>query len=90
VATLVKQQGDAYTANGQRSEVRVYFNGGTVPGDTNRVYLEWTEDVIDTPYRDGASSPQEARDLGAKYRDDVISNHIEFYELMTPEKMQAD
>ena len=51
VATLVKQQGDTYTAADQRSEVRVYFNGGTVPGDNNRVYMEWTDETIGSPYR---------------------------------------
>ena len=48
VAALVQQQGDAYHNAGQRSEVRVYFNGGTVPGDIDRVYMEWTDNVIDS------------------------------------------
>ncbi|MCI0807620.1 MAG: hypothetical protein J4O01_02040 [Chloroflexi bacterium] len=90
VATLVKQQGDAYSSAGQRSEVRVYFNGGTVPGDNNRVYMEWTDETIDSPYREGASAPEEAREFGAEIRESVVSQHIEFFEMMIPAKMQDE
>lgn len=90
VATLVKQQGDAYTDAGQRSEVRVYFNGGTVPGDNNRVYMEWTDAVIDSPYREGLTLVPEAAVFGAKIREHVISQRIEFFEMMIPAKMQDD
>lgn len=90
VATLVQQQGDAYTNAGQRSEVRVYFNGGTVPGDNNRVYMEWTDTVIDSPYREGLTLSREAMVIGGKIREHVISQHIEFFELMIPAKMQDD
>jgi hypothetical protein len=90
VATLIKQQGDAYSAVGQRSEVRVYFNGGTIPGDNNRVYMEWTDESIQSPYRagDGVKSPQEANKFGAEARDLIIGSRIEFFEMMTPDKMQ--
>lgn len=88
VATLVKEQGDAYTAAGQRSEVSVYFNGGTVPGENNRVYMEWTDEVIDSPYREGLTLAPEAMAIGAKVREHVISQRIEFFELMIPAKMQ--
>lgn len=90
VATLVQQQGDAYHSAGQRSEVRVYFNGGTLPGDNNRVYMEWTDETIDSPYREGLTLPKEALEIGAKVRENVISQHIEFYEMMIPAKMQLD
>ena len=50
-ATLIQQQAAMYTDAGQRAEVQVYFNGGTLPGDTNRVYSERTAEVIDSPYR---------------------------------------
>lgn len=90
VATLIKQQGDAYSAAGQRSEVRVYFNGGTIPGDNNRVYMEWTDESIQSPYRagEGVSSPKEANKFGAEARELILSQRIEFFEMMIPEKMQ--
>ncbi|MCH7970392.1 MAG: hypothetical protein IH960_05030 [Chloroflexi bacterium] len=90
VATLVQQQGAVYTDAGQRSEVRVYFNGGTVPGDNNRVYMEWTAEVIDSPYREGNVLPKDVMGVGAKVREHVISQRIEFYELMIPAKMQDE
>jgi hypothetical protein len=67
----------------------VYFNSGTLPGEADRVYMEWTEESIESPYRKAGqvASPESARDLGAKLRELRIDSWIEFYELMTPEKM---
>ena len=48
-ATIAAAIGRSYEESGQRQPVRVYFNGGTVPGEKNRVYMEWTADVIDSP-----------------------------------------
>lgn len=89
-ATLIKQQAAVYTDAGQRSEVQVYFNGGTLPGDTNRVYSQWTADVIDSPYREGNVMPGDVSGAGAKLRGIVISNYIEFFELMVPAKEQHE
>jgi len=87
-ASLVAAMGEEYESAGKRSSSRVYFNGGTVPGKRNRVYMEWTEDVIDSTYRkDIVESPPKARDLYAKLREITEDTWIEFYELMTPEKM---
>jgi hypothetical protein len=85
-ATIAMKQGAEYEAAGQRSPSRVYYNGGTVPGEKNRVYVEWTADVIDSPSREGNVIPQSVRDAGAPGRDMVIDNWIEFHELMTPAK----
>ena len=89
-ATLIQQQAVVYTDAGQRAEVQVYFNGGTLPGDTNRVYSERTTEVIDSPYREGNMLPGDVSGAGAKLRDIVISNHIEFFELMIPAKEQHE
>ena len=87
-ASLVAAMGEEYESAGKRSPSRVYFNGGTVPGERHRVYMEWTEDIIDSTYRkDIVESPQRARDLYAKLREITEDTWIEFYELMTPEKM---
>lgn len=90
VATLLQQQGDAYTAAGQRSQVTITFNGGTVPGDNNRVYMQWTDETIDSPYRAGVPSVPAAATIGAEVREHVISSRIEFFEMMIPAKMQND
>lgn len=87
-ASYVAAMGEEYERAGKRSASRVYFNGGTMPGDRNRVYMEWTEDVIDSTYRkDIVESPTRARDLYAELREITVDSWIEFYELMTPEKM---
>lgn len=85
-ATIVAEIGKHYEAVGKRSPSRVYFNNGTVPGEKDRVYMEWTEETIDSPYRPGTSSPEVTRELGAKLRELQIESRIEFYEMMTPEK----
>ncbi|MDG0865653.1 hypothetical protein [Candidatus Lucifugimonas marina] len=90
VATLLQQQGDAYSDAGQRGKVTVYFNGGTVPGENNRVYMQWEDDTIDSPYREGLTLAPEAMAIGAKTREHVISSRIEFFEKMIPAKMQED
>jgi hypothetical protein len=87
VASLVAAMGQEYEAVEKRSPSRVYFNSSTLPGDRHRVYMEWTEDVIASPYReDLVQSPPRARELYDKVRDLTTDSWIEFYELLTPEK----
>ena len=57
-----------------------------MPGEKDRVYMEWTEETIDSPYRAGTSSPEVTRELGVKLRELAIESRIEFYEMMTPDK----
>ena len=90
VATMVQRQGDIYHNAGQRSEVRVYFNGGTLPGETDRVYMEWTDKVIDSPYREGLTLPKEALEIGVEVRKNIVNQYIEFFEMMTPAIMQEN
>ena len=87
-ATIAMKIAEVYERSGQRSPARIYFNGGTLPGEKNWVYMEWTADIIDSPYREGNTIPQEVRDIGASGRDLVVDNWIEFYELMTPGKAE--
>ena len=88
VATTVARQAEEYEKVGQRSPARIYFNGGTLPGEKDRVYMEWTADTIESPYREGNVIPQSVRDAGASSRDLIEGSHIEFYELLTPAKFQ--
>ncbi len=85
-ATIAARIGELYHEAGRRSEVRVYFNGTTLPGETDVVYMEWTDDVIRSPYgRDEPSIP-EASELGARLRELTLGSRIEFYEMLTPDK----
>lgn len=87
-ASLVAAMGEEYESAGKRSPSQVYFNGGTVPGERNRVYMQWTEDVIASTYRaDIVASPPRAQELYKKLSELTLDSWIEFYELMTPEKM---
>mgnify|MGYP001826675129 FL=1 len=86
-ATIVAEIGKHYEASGKRSPSRVYFNNGTVPGEKHLVYMEWTEESIESPYRPGStSSPEVTKELGAKLNELALETRIEFYEMMTPEK----
>lgn len=85
-ATLAKEIGKRYEDAGQREPVRVYFNGGTLPGEKDRVYMEWTAEVIESPYRGDNVSPPDPRSLGKRMRDVTDESWIEFYELLTEDK----
>ena len=89
-ATLAALIGEVYEKTGQRSSVQVSFNGGTLPGEMNRVYMRWIEDKIESPYRGGNEIPEEARGLGAKIREITVRSWIEFEELLTEDKRQLE
>lgn len=88
VANLVHKQVQIYHDEGHRGEFRVAFNGGTVPGDPNVVILEWTVDAFQSPMRGGNNIPPAAREAGAAYRPYIESTRIEFWELLSPDKIQ--
>ena len=54
-------------AAGQRSKVTIYFNGGTLPGNSNRVYMQWTDETIGSPYREEASLFQRHQFLARRF-----------------------
>jgi hypothetical protein len=85
-ATLVAEIGNLYRQAGRRSEVTVYFNGGTLPGESDVVYMQWTDDVLQSPYGRGEDPIPGAAELGARLRELTDDQWIEFYELLTPEK----
>ena len=86
VASLVRKQQDLYESAG-RSKGNVYFNPGTVPGETDIVVLEWTQETLGSPFLSRGGIPDEALKVGAKIRENIQAQHIEFWELMVPEKM---
>jgi|TARA_B100000959_G_scaffold256070_1_gene288937 hypothetical protein len=86
VAGLLQQQAQAYRDAGQRSEFRVSYNGATLPGEQNVVVLDWTDDAIMSPSREGHVLPQAALDLGGQIRPLIENQRIEFLELLAPAK----
>ena len=87
-ATIAAEIGKIYEGTGQREPVRVYFNGGTLPGERNVVYMEWTAEVLESPYR-GDNELPDTGGLGKQLRELTEDNWIEFYELLTPDKAVA-
>jgi hypothetical protein len=87
-ASIAAEIGKIYEASGQREPVRVYFNGGTLPGERDVVYMEWTSPVIESPYR-GDNELPDTGDLGSRLREITEDSWIEFYELLTPDKAVA-
>tara|TARA_Y100001936_G_C15995435_1_gene624780 strand:+ start:903 stop:1079 length:177 start_codon:yes stop_codon:yes gene_type:complete len=55
---------------------------------SHEIQKEWPENVIDSTYSQPLNLPKEALDIGAKVRENVINQYIEFFEMMTPVKMQ--
>tara|TARA_B100000676_G_scaffold218464_1_gene215339 strand:+ start:791 stop:1036 length:246 start_codon:yes stop_codon:yes gene_type:complete len=78
-----------YRDVGHRSDFSVSFNGYTLPGETNIVILEWTDDKIMSPSRPDNIIPkrEEIMAAGMKYRPLLESQHIEFYEMVDPAEM---
>ena len=87
VAKLVYAQAKIYRDSGHRSDFTVSYNVYTLPGEQNIVILEWTDDKIMSPGRQGNNIPKEAMEAGAKYRPLLESQHIEFYEMVDSESM---
>ena len=86
VASLVRKQQDLYEAAG-RNKGMVYFNPGTVPGESDTVVLEWTQETLGSPFLSDPPIPKDVLAIGGEVRDLIDSQHIEFWELMTPSKM---
>ena len=89
VAKLVYAQAKMYRDVGHRSDFTVSYNGYTLPGETNVVILEWTDDKIMSPSRPENVIPKrdEIMAAGMKYRPLEESQHIEFYEMVEPGEM---
>lgn len=79
-AKLISEIGKAYEEAGQRSPTRVYWSGYTVPGPANRVYMDWIQEKIESPFREGNAIPGTSR-AGKRLRELVESSRIEFYEI---------
>ena len=83
-AEVISKIGKAYESAGQRSPIRVYTSGGTVPGPADTVYMDWVAEVIDSPLREGNLIPDEIRPLWQQALEFVEDSHIEFYEMFEP------
>jgi len=83
-AETIVQIGKLYEEEGQRSSVRVYMSGGTVPGPANTIYMDWIDETLRTPYREGNKIPEGIAALGAQLSEFQEESYIEFYEIFSP------
>ncbi len=80
-AEIISRMGKLYEDAGQRSPIRVYWSGGTMPGPANTVYMDWTEETIQSPYREDHKLPDGISELGAQLRELQEDSYIEFFEM---------
>ena len=83
VAGLLTKICNAYEADG-RDKAQIYMGRG-LPGDQNVVYAEWTQDRIE-PNR-LPSVPKSVMTDNAEMQKLLTSYDLEFYELVTPDKL---
>lgn len=85
VAGLLTKICAAYEAQG-RNKAQIYIGGQGLPGETNIVYAEWTQERIEPIRR--SNVPESVFRDNAQMQELLISFDIEFYELATPDKLQ--
>ncbi|MEE9248375.1 MAG: hypothetical protein V3U79_06745 [Dehalococcoidia bacterium] len=73
---------EAYEKKG-RNKAQIYVGG--VPSDPNVAYAEWTQERIEPIRR--SEVPESVYTDDAKMRPLLTSYDLEFYELVTPEKL---
>ena len=88
VAKLVYKQSKILQDAGHRGDFTVSYNGATLPGETNIVILEWQDDQIMSPRRPGNNFPPEALAIQREYPPLIESQHIEFYEMVDPSRIE--
>lgn len=55
-AHVLAKIGSIYEKTGQRGPSRVYWSGTSVPGE-KLLYIDWTQESIDSVFRDGLQHP---------------------------------
>ena len=60
----------------------MYWSGGSVPGQNNVVYIDWTAETIDTPSREGLQHPSDLfAELDGYQGDSGPAGNLEIYEM---------
>ena len=76
---------NAYEENG-RSKAQVYISGQGLPGTANVVYADWAQERIEPNVR--STVPAAVFSENAKMQPLLTEYSIEFYEVVTPEKIE--
>ena len=83
VADLLTKICAAYEGDG-RPKAHVYVSQG-MPGTPNVAYAEWTQETIEPNWP--SKVPAVVRTLNGEMQAMLTSYEIEFYEMVTPEKL---
>ena len=86
VANYLTKITDAYEAAG-RNPAQVYIGGQGLPGTSNVVYAEWMQESIE-PTNMG-TVPDIVRTMNGEMQQLLTEYPIEFYELVTSEKLSS-
>ena len=86
VAGLLNKIVEAYEEAG-RTKARIYISGQRTPGHPPTVYAEWTQERIEPT--DMSKVPASVRENNAKMQELLTEYSIEFYELVTSEKLRS-
>jgi hypothetical protein len=81
-AEIISEMGKSYEKAGRRSPTRVYWSGGTVPGQANTVYMDWTEETIGSPFDPSVVEPEGIGALYEQLHKLQEESYIEFYEMV--------
>ena len=65
----------------------IYVGGHGLPGKEDVVYAEWTQEQLEP--NDPRNVPEAARVNAAKVCALLVDSPIEFYELVTPDKLKS-
>ncbi len=55
-----------------------------MPGPANTIYMDWTDETLRPPYREGNKIPEGIAALGAQLNELQEESYIEFYEVFSP------
>ena len=80
-AKLVDQVAKGFEIAG-RSSTRVYWSGHTVPGPANTVYMDWTQEMLSSPYAPDANVPEGLGEVYDQLVEVCEDSFIEFYEMV--------
>jgi hypothetical protein len=86
VAGLLTKVCRAYEEAG-RNKAQIFIGGSGLPGTPDVVYAEWIQETIEPT--DPRKVPEGVRTYGSQMQPLLVGFPIEFFELVTPEKLQA-
>lgn len=87
VASVMHKMGNLLVEAGLRDPFHVSFNGGTCPGEKNRVHMTWTAEKIESPMRAGNQYPEGYSELQKIRNQYTVDTWLEVHELMHADKL---